>query len=74
MGESTSIETGPSKTVKAGVVAMLHRLPDDVTYDEILEAINLRREIQQRLMEEVENPNDFVTNEEMKRRVASWQR
>jgi hypothetical protein len=74
MGETTSVETGPFKTVKAGVIAMLHRLPDDVTYDEILEAIDLRREIEQRLNEADENPDDFLTHEEVKQRVASWQR
>jgi hypothetical protein len=31
MNQPSAVDTLPQQTVKAGVIAMLHRLPDDVT-------------------------------------------
>lgn len=72
MSESAAVKILPDESVKAGVIAMLQRLPDDVTYEEILEAIDVRREIEQRLAEADNNPDAFLTHEEVKQRVAKW--
>ena len=72
MSKPTAVETLPQETVKAGVIAMLHRLPDNVTYEEILEAIDVHREIEQRLEESENDPESCVTHEEVKQRVAKW--
>jgi len=69
MTESTSVETVPAEPVKSGVIAMLQRLPDDVTYEEILEAIDLRREIERGLKEI--DAGDVVSHDEVKRRFAN---
>jgi predicted transcriptional regulator len=70
MSKPSAVDTLPEETVKAGVIAMLQRLPDDVSYEEILDAIELRREIEQGLKEI--DAGDVVSHEEVKRRVASW--
>jgi len=70
MSESTSLETAAAQNVKAGIIAMLQRLPDDVTYEDILEAIDVRREIERGLKEI--DAGDVVSHEEVKRRIASW--
>ena len=48
---------------------MLQRLPDDVTYEEILEAIDLRREIERGLKEI--DAGDVVSHDGVKRRFAN---
>lgn len=72
MSNSSPVDTLPDESVKAGIIAMLHRLPDDVTYDEIVEAIDLRREIERGLKEI--DAGDVVSHEEVKRRIASWRK
>jgi len=59
-------------TVKEKMAGIINELPDDSTYDEILRELAFRRMVEHGL----KNSNDgkTISNNEMERRIKSWQK
>jgi hypothetical protein len=59
-------------TVKEKMAGIINELPDDSTYDEILRELAFRRMVERGL----KNSNDgkTISNNEMERRIKSWQK
>ncbi len=61
------METGKEKILK-----VLEQQPDDSSYDELLREIKFARMIERGLDDA--KHNRVISNEEMKRRIALWQK
>ena len=59
-------------TVKEKMAEIINELPDDSTYEEILRELAFRRMIERGLKNSAEGKT--TTNEEMERRIKSWQK
>lgn len=59
-------------TVKEKMADIINELPDDSTYDEILRELAFRRMIERGL--ENSSKEETISNDEMKRRIKSWQK
>ena len=59
-------------TVKEKMADIINELPDDSTYDEILRELAFRRMIERGLKNSSEEKT--ISNDEMKRRIKSWQK
>ena len=59
-------------TVKEKMAEIINELPDDSTYDEILRELAFRRMIERGLKNSSEEKT--VSNDEMDRRIKSWQK
>jgi hypothetical protein len=70
MIQSDSVETAAAENIKNAVIAMLQRLPDDLTYDQILDAIEVHRELESRLASL--DSGSGVSHEEVERRLKKW--
>ena len=58
------------ENVKQTIISYLKTLPDDITIEDILYHLNVRKKIQQGL-KDVEN-NNTISHEEMKNLVKTW--
>ena len=58
-------------TVKEKMAEIINELPDDSTYDEILRELAFRRMVERGLKDSTEGKT--VSNDEMERRIKSWQ-
>jgi hypothetical protein len=59
-------------TVKEKMAEIINELPDDSTYDEILRELAFRRMIERGLKNSSEEKT--IGNDEMGRRIKSWQK
>ncbi len=59
-------------TVKEKMADIINELPDDSTYDEILRELAFRRMIERGLKNSSEEKT--ISNDEMGRRIKSWQK
>ena len=57
---------------KDKIKKILNTLPDDSTYDEILKELSFNRMIE-RGLEDSKN-NKVISNEQMKQKIAQWQK
>ncbi len=53
--------------IKEDAISIIKKLPSDVSYDDIIEAITLRKKIQLGTID-LDNGN-FITDEEMQKRI-----
>ena len=58
--------------VKEKIIAVIQSLPDDSTYEEILRELAFERMVERGLADACKGR--VVSNEEMERRIRSWQR
>ena len=59
-------------TVKEKMAGIINELPDDSTYDEILRELAFRRMVERGLKNS--NEGKTISNNEMERRIKSWQK
>ncbi|RLB28336.1 MAG: hypothetical protein DRG87_09555 [Deltaproteobacteria bacterium] len=59
-------------SVKEQMTKIIQEQPDDCSYDEILRELAFARMIERGL--ENSNANRTISNDEMKRRIRTWQR
>jgi hypothetical protein len=59
-------------TVKERMAHIINELPDDSTYDEILRELAFRRMVERGLKNSSEERT--ISNDEMERRIKSWQK
>jgi len=59
-------------TVKEKMADIINELPDDSTYDEILRELAFRRMVERGLKNSSEERT--ISNDEMERRIKSWQK
>ena len=70
MAASTKQTKQPKQSVKQMVKAVLRRLPEDCTLEDVQYELYVLQTIQRRL--ELSERGDFLTQEEVERRVEKW--
>ena len=57
-------------SVKETILSAVHEMPDEVSFDEVLEQLEILADLR-RADAEID-AGDFVTHEEAKREIATW--
>ncbi|MBA7547799.1 hypothetical protein ES705_40235 [subsurface metagenome] len=58
------------KTVKQNVIETINHLPDDVTYNDIIEKIRFMQEVEEGIKQADEGK--LITHEEVERSLSKW--
>lgn len=59
-------------SIKEKMVEIIQNQPDDSTYDEIIRELSFNRMIEKGLQDS--DSGNIVSNEEMKKRINTWQK